>query len=254
MNNLRKKSEQYEAALRKLNEKHDIRVAALKSEIKRLEDLVQQKKAESEYAQVKDENVTLRQMFAQLDAESASKNKNGNTTAEAKKACIKENKLKLRERLAQLEAENKKLKSDLSNALDDAKKGMADLTRAKEVENKMELLANLKNENGRLKEELEKALAGSSGKKQLKDEGNKMKQKIAQTESEIGSLEKELDKVIEDAQKGVSGLPVKQADVVKMRQSLAQQERENAALKDASGGYDQEREYQAEEHHYTTRG
>nr|CAH7763949.1 unnamed protein product [Callosobruchus chinensis] len=51
--NLRKRSEQYEAALRKLNEKHDIEVAALKNEIKRLEDLDQLKKAESECVQVK---------------------------------------------------------------------------------------------------------------------------------------------------------------------------------------------------------
>nr|CAH7726214.1 unnamed protein product [Callosobruchus chinensis] len=116
--NLRK-SEQYEAALRKLNEKHDTEVAALKNEIKRLEDLDQLKKA---------------------NAESASRNKNGNTTTEAEKAKIKEDKSKLRERLAQLEAENKKLKPDLSNALDDAKKSMADLTRAKDVDNKMEQL------------------------------------------------------------------------------------------------------------------
>nr|CAH7759153.1 unnamed protein product [Callosobruchus chinensis] len=208
--NLRKKSEQYEAALRKLDEKLDIEVAALKNEIKRLEDLDQLKKAESECAQVKDENATLRQMVAQLEAESASKNKNDNTTAEPEKARIKEDKLKLRVRLAQLEAENKKLKSDLSNALDDAKKSTADLTRAKDVDNKMEQLpANLENENGRLKKELEKALAGSSGKKQSKDEINKMKQKIAQMESEIGRLEKELNKVIEDAQKSVSGISVK---------------------------------------------
>nr|CAH7761423.1 unnamed protein product [Callosobruchus chinensis] len=44
--NLRKKSEHYEVALRKLNEKHDIEVAALKNEIKRLEDLDRLKKAE----------------------------------------------------------------------------------------------------------------------------------------------------------------------------------------------------------------
>nr|CAH7742051.1 unnamed protein product [Callosobruchus chinensis] len=37
--NLRKKSEQYESALRKLNERRDIEVAALKNEIKRLGDL-----------------------------------------------------------------------------------------------------------------------------------------------------------------------------------------------------------------------
>nr|CAH7758526.1 unnamed protein product [Callosobruchus chinensis] len=79
------------------------------------------KKAESKCAQVKDKNATLRQMIAQLGAESASKNKNGTTTAEAEKARIKENKSKLRKSLAQLEAENKKPKSDLSNALDDVK-------------------------------------------------------------------------------------------------------------------------------------
>nr|CAH7754463.1 unnamed protein product [Callosobruchus chinensis] len=218
MKNLWKKSEQYEAVLRKLNQKHDIEVAALKNEIKRLEDLDQLKKAESECAQVKDGNAMLRQTIAQLEPESASKNKNGNTTAEAEKARIKEGKSKLRKRLAQLEAENKKLKSDLSNALDDAKKSMADVTRAKDVDNKMEqLLANLENENGRLKKELEKALAGSSGKKQLKDESNKMKQKIAQMESGIGRLEKELNKVNEDVHKGVTGKSVKQADGVKMR-------------------------------------
>nr|CAH7751091.1 unnamed protein product [Callosobruchus chinensis] len=81
--NLRKKSEQYKAYLRKLNEKQDIEVAALKNEIKRLEDLDQLKKAESKCAQVKDENATLTQMIAQLEAESAFKNKNDNTTAEA---------------------------------------------------------------------------------------------------------------------------------------------------------------------------
>nr|CAH7716648.1 unnamed protein product [Callosobruchus chinensis] len=65
-----------------------------KNETKRLEDLDQLKKAESECAQVKEENATLRQMIAQLEAESASKNKN--TTAEAGKARIKEDKSKLR--------------------------------------------------------------------------------------------------------------------------------------------------------------
>nr|CAH7751573.1 unnamed protein product [Callosobruchus chinensis] len=50
-----------------------------------------------------------------------------------------------------------------------------------DVDNKVEeRLTNLENENGRPKKELEKALveaqAGSSGKKQLKDKSNKMKQ------------------------------------------------------------------------------
>nr|CAH7749247.1 unnamed protein product [Callosobruchus chinensis] len=67
--NLRKKSEQYGAALRKLNEKHDKKVAALKNAIKRLEVLDQLKKAESECVQIRDENPTLRQMVAQLEAE-----------------------------------------------------------------------------------------------------------------------------------------------------------------------------------------
>nr|CAH7712885.1 unnamed protein product [Callosobruchus chinensis] len=96
--NLRKKSEQHEAALRKLNDKHDIEVPALKNKIKRLEDLEQLEKAESECAQAKDENATLRQMIAQLEAESASKNKNDNITVEAEKARIKENNSKMRER------------------------------------------------------------------------------------------------------------------------------------------------------------
>nr|CAH7737851.1 unnamed protein product [Callosobruchus chinensis] len=115
-------------------------------------------------------------MIGQLEADSASKHKNDNTTAEAEKARIKEDKSKLSEMLAQLESEKKKLKSDSSNALDHAKKSMADLMRAKDVDNKMEQrLANLENENGRLKKELEEALASSSGKQQLKDESNKMK-------------------------------------------------------------------------------
>nr|CAH7742047.1 unnamed protein product [Callosobruchus chinensis] len=160
---------------RKLNEKRDIEVAALKNKIKRLEVLDQLKKAESECVQVKDENATLRQMIAQLEAESTSKNKNDKTTAEAEKTRIKEDKSKLRERLAQLETENKNLKSDLSNALDDAKDSVAVLSRAKEVDNKMEQrLTKLEKEHGRLKKELEKALAGSSGKKQLTNKSKLM--------------------------------------------------------------------------------
>nr|CAH7736903.1 unnamed protein product [Callosobruchus chinensis] len=76
--NLRKNSEQYEAAFRKLNEKHDIEVAALKNEIKRLEDFDQLKKAQSKCRPAEDENATLKKMIAQLDAESTYKNKNGN--------------------------------------------------------------------------------------------------------------------------------------------------------------------------------
>nr|CAH7756721.1 unnamed protein product [Callosobruchus chinensis] len=41
-----------QGSLEELNEKHDIEVAALKNEIKRLEDLDQLKKVESECAQV----------------------------------------------------------------------------------------------------------------------------------------------------------------------------------------------------------
>nr|CAH7748929.1 unnamed protein product [Callosobruchus chinensis] len=107
--NLRKNRERYEAALRKLNEKHYKEAAALKSEIKRLEDLDQLKKAKRECAQVKDENATLKQMIAQLEAESGSKNKNDNAIAEAEKTRIKEDNSNMRERLAQLEAEIKKI-------------------------------------------------------------------------------------------------------------------------------------------------
>nr|CAH7746844.1 unnamed protein product [Callosobruchus chinensis]CAH7753901.1 unnamed protein product [Callosobruchus chinensis] len=170
-----KLQQQHETAIKQLG-KHDRETAVLKDEIRRLkdgqekftadrdrlkqlldnekrrsidikkEDLDQLKKAKSKCAQVKDENATLRQITAQLEAESASKIKNGNTTAEAKKARIKEDKSKLKEMLTQLEAENKKLKSDLSNALNDAKKSMAHLTRAKDDDNKTEQrLANLEN-------------------------------------------------------------------------------------------------------------
>nr|CAH7765695.1 unnamed protein product [Callosobruchus chinensis] len=55
-------------------------------------------------------------------------------------------------------------------------------------------------------------------------------------ESEIGRLKKELQKVIEDAQKGVFGISVQQDDDVKLRQrgcdQAAQLRSENAKLKD----------------------
>nr|CAH7736893.1 unnamed protein product [Callosobruchus chinensis] len=55
MKNLRKRSEQYKAALRELNEKHVKEVAAFKDEIKRLDALDQLKKAENECAQIKED-------------------------------------------------------------------------------------------------------------------------------------------------------------------------------------------------------
>nr|CAH7747340.1 unnamed protein product [Callosobruchus chinensis] len=199
------KSEQYEAALRKLNEKHDIEVAALKNKIKRLEDLDQLKKAESECAQVKDKNATLRHMISQLEAESAPKIKNDNTTAEAEKARIKEDKSKLRERLAQLEAENKKLKSDLSNALDNAKNSMADLMRAKDVDNKMEqLLANL-------------------------SENAKLKNIITQLGGELSRFRKELESSFSHTKKVVSGVGSLQEENSKMEGRVAELQKVNAA-------------------------
>nr|CAH7723237.1 unnamed protein product [Callosobruchus chinensis] len=67
----------------------------------------------------------LNQMTTQLEAKDACKNENlDSVTAEAGNARIKEDKSKLRKRLEQLQAENKKLKSDLGNTFNDAKKSM----------------------------------------------------------------------------------------------------------------------------------
>nr|CAH7764070.1 unnamed protein product [Callosobruchus chinensis] len=94
-----------EARIRKLSRRREDR-------IKRLEALNQLKKAEKRYDEVKDENLTLKQI-TQLKAGNASfKEDLNNAVAEAKKA-----KGNFRERLAQLVVENKKLQSELSNAL-----------------------------------------------------------------------------------------------------------------------------------------
>nr|CAH7760104.1 unnamed protein product [Callosobruchus chinensis] len=89
----------------------------------------------------------LKQMITHLEAENAYKKKNlDNVSAEAGNARINEDTSMWREQLAQLEAENKKLPPDLSNALDDAKRSLAELSRARDVDNKIEQrLANLKN-------------------------------------------------------------------------------------------------------------
>nr|CAH7737621.1 unnamed protein product [Callosobruchus chinensis] len=86
-----------------------------------------------------DKNATFKQIITPLEAENASKNKKDNAIAEAENARIKEGmSTMLRERLAKLAAENKKLKSDVSNALDEVKKSMAHLSRARDADNKME--------------------------------------------------------------------------------------------------------------------
>nr|CAH7762409.1 unnamed protein product [Callosobruchus chinensis] len=119
----------------------------------------QLKKAENGCDQVKDENAMLKRIVTHLQDENASENKTCDI-AEAEQARIKENKSKLRGRMAQLDVENKRLKLDLSNALDDAKRSMESLSIAKDVYNTLEQwLMNLKNKNGRLKKKLEKALA-----------------------------------------------------------------------------------------------
>nr|CAH7755108.1 unnamed protein product [Callosobruchus chinensis] len=70
-------------------------------------------------------------------------------------AKFNEAKPELGERLAQVNVENKKLKSDPSNVLDDAKQSIADLSRPSDVEIKTEQrLAHFKNLNGRLKKAL----------------------------------------------------------------------------------------------------
>nr|CAH7747333.1 unnamed protein product [Callosobruchus chinensis] len=158
MKNLLKKNEQHEAAIKKLAGKHDRETAVLKRQNQATADRDRLKQLERECAQVKYENATLKHMVAQLEAESASKNKNDSAIAKTKKARIKEDQSNVREKL-EFGAENKKLKSDLCNVLAGAKKSLENLFRAKDVDNKMEQrLANLENKNSRLKKELEKAL------------------------------------------------------------------------------------------------
>nr|CAH7750752.1 unnamed protein product [Callosobruchus chinensis] len=109
--------QQHHAAMKKLYKKHGREAAVLKYGIRRLKEELQSNKgigsaAESgeRMCQAKHENVMLKQMITQLEAENAYKNKNlDNVIAKARNTRIKVDKQKLRERLAQLEAEDKKL-------------------------------------------------------------------------------------------------------------------------------------------------
>nr|CAH7755655.1 unnamed protein product [Callosobruchus chinensis] len=145
---------------------------------------------------------------------------------------------------------------------------MADLSTARDVENKMEQrLANLKNQNGQLKNKLERAVAeaqaGSIVPQQLQDENSKMKQQIAQLESEIDRLKEELNKVIGDTKKGASGISAMQDNDETEIGGTGEKkgEDESRALRCAqgcvrrlqSGHATKARECQAEEHHYATR-